>query len=191
MQIRGILSRYPWLCNRTIYIAGESYAGHFTIQLATVMLREEFKDLCVELGGVMAGNAVVDINQTNYAWFENGYTHSLIDGSTWDGIRQHCDFAKDLGIDGNGCPSEQTPECSALISRWMNISGADSGRLSLYDYYADQCSRTSDNGSIGTPCSDDLVSQYLNRPAVRKALHVSPHAAPEWAPCSDVWEPHQ
>ena len=86
-QIRGILERHPWLCNRTLYVAGESYAGHFTIELATALLDAagpgDPAGLCVEVGGVMAGNAVVDINQTNYAWFENGYSHSLIDGATW------------------------------------------------------------------------------------------------------------
>ena len=52
----------------------------------------------------MVGNGVVDINQTNYAWFEAGYSHSLVSEFTWRSMQRECDFTKDLGIDGNGCP---------------------------------------------------------------------------------------
>ena len=75
--LAGILAEYPWLCNRKVYVAGESYAGHFTVQLATVLAEAE-SDLCVDLGGVMVGNGVVDINQTNYAWFEAGCVLLLV-----------------------------------------------------------------------------------------------------------------
>lgn len=32
--LRGVLGRYPWLCGREVFVAGESYAGHFTVQMA-------------------------------------------------------------------------------------------------------------------------------------------------------------
>ena len=79
-------SRHPWLCGRDVYIAGESYAGHFTIQLATALADVE-NELCVELGGVMIGNGVVDINQTNYAWFEAGATHTLVEQRIWTAMQ--------------------------------------------------------------------------------------------------------
>ena len=87
----------------------------------------------------MVGNGVVDINQTNYAWFEAGYTHTLVDGDTWDGMKSECDFTKDLGIDGNGCPRGVSNECAALVNVWMEQSGNKEGKLSLYDYYSDVC----------------------------------------------------
>lgn len=57
-----------WLCGRQLFVAGESYAGHFTVQLAAAVAEAEARGegLCTPLSGVMAGNAVVDINQTNY-----------------------------------------------------------------------------------------------------------------------------
>ena len=72
----GLLARFPWLCGREVYVAGESYAGHFTVQLATAIADAESSEtLCGStLGGVLVGNGVVDINQTNFAWFEAGDT---------------------------------------------------------------------------------------------------------------------
>jgi hypothetical protein len=69
--LRGLLGRYSWLCGRTIWVAGESYAGHFTVQLATKIAdaEEMGTGICGSvLGGVLIGNGVVDINQvrTNY-----------------------------------------------------------------------------------------------------------------------------
>jgi serine carboxypeptidase-like clade 2 len=184
--LRGVLQTHPWLCGRKVFVAGESYAGHFVAQLAT-LLTAATPALCVSLGGVLAGNAVVDINQTNFAWFENGASHSLVPTSTWADIKQSCDFEADLGIDGNGCPSPQTPTCHSAIELWLNQSGAASGALSLYDYYADAC--TPENAdAIGSdaPCIDATTTAYLNQPSVRAALHVSPEAPLRWAGCSDV-----
>ena len=62
---------------------------------ATELLLQE--PVCVELAGVLAGNAVVDINQTNFAWFENGATHGLVPPETWQELRRSCDFSQDLG----------------------------------------------------------------------------------------------
>ena len=60
-----LLQRFEWLCGRTIWVAGESYAGHFTVQLATAIAdSEDTSGFCgAHLGGVLIGNGVVDINQ--------------------------------------------------------------------------------------------------------------------------------
>ena len=70
----GLIARFRWLCGREVYVAGESYAGHFTVQLETAIAdAESSPGLCGStLGGVLVGNGVVDINQTNFAWFEAG-----------------------------------------------------------------------------------------------------------------------
>jgi carboxypeptidase C (cathepsin A) len=135
----------------------------------------------------MAGNAVVDINQTNFAWFENGATHSLIDPHVWDSIEGSCNFSIDLGIDGNGCPSHQTLECQQSIQIWLNSSGAASNELDLYDYYAEGSCSAATNSTVGmdAPCIEDRTTSYLQKPEVRAALHVSPEAA-AWSGCSDA-----
>ena len=107
------------------------------------------------------GNGVVDINQTNYAWFEAGYTHSLVDEEVWRDMQRQCDFTKDLGVDGNGCPQGVSDACAQLVSRWMNQSGSNRNLLSLYDFYADVClpssastdrpSQTADPAQMTTP----------------------------------------
>ena len=208
--LRALLVRSPWLCNRSVWVAGESYAGHFTIQLANALMDAETQ-LCVRVGGVLSGNGVVDINQTNYAWFETGDTHSLVSSGLWPRMRAECDFTKDLGIDGNGCPRGVSAACAKLVEQWMVEAGADHG-LSLYDLYADVCldghaQRTEISSSWQhaaeeapprsaarralhararalDPCIDERVTTYLNLPEVRRAMHVSPDAPAVWEPCS-------
>jgi len=185
--LRQVLREHPWLCGREIFVAGESYAGHFTIQLASALVLAE-SSLCSRVAGVAIGNGVVDINQTNYAWFEAGATHALVPEQTWTSMRRHCDFSRDLGIDGNGCPSNQTAQCKALLKEWMEQSGTQSGLLSLYDYYADVCldKKTPTASHIASPCIDATTTTYLNRPDVRAALHVDSRAPSQWVDCSDA-----
>lgn len=166
-----LYGRYPWLCNRDIYIAGESYAGHFTVQLATALSSVE-SDLCSRLGGVLIGNGVVDINQTNYAWFEAGASHTLVEESTFGAMRAACDFTKDLGIDGNGCPRGVSDRCAALVENWMQQSGSAAGLLSLYDYYADVCLA---NATITTTRNP----RNTKRQALRGLV------GPRWDACSE------
>ena len=197
--LRGVLKRFPWLGGRQVWVAGESYAGHFTVQLATdIANAEPTLPAGTTLGGVICGNGVVDINQTNYAWFEAGYTHSLVDEQVWRGMQKQCDFTKDLGIDGNGCPQGVSDACASLVSGWMNQSGSARNLLSLYDCYADVCltssssspSSRSSYGMLGAmpvdACADSDTGAYLNHPAVRAALHVSPKANPKWEPCNQA-----
>lgn len=184
-------------------MAGESYAGHFTVQLATLLAQAEAAGdgLCLHLGGVLAGNAVVDLNQTNYAWFEAGYTHSLVSEDTWRGLQGTCEFSMDMGVDGNGCPCHQTPACKSFIRRWMNESGSGGGLISLYNYYTSTCpAQRAARRSAATPgppdacpsdaadpCVDDFVAAYLNQPRVRRQLHVDPNrSAAVWSGCSEV-----
>ena len=119
--LQGLLQRFPWLGGRQVWVAGESYAGHFTVQLATAIASAESGGTLsgVTLGGVLVGNGVVDINQTNFAWFEAGYTHSLVDTSTWTGMLRECDFTKDLGIDGNGSCA---PTCCLIAVQYSQPS---------------------------------------------------------------------
>ena len=96
-----------------------------------------------------------------------------------------CNFSIDLGIDGNGCPSHQTAECSASIQAWLNSTGAASNDLDLYDYYAEGTCTDSNTPSTGidAPCIEDRTAAYLQRGAVRTALHVAPEAS-AWTGCS-------
>ena len=47
--VKRLLERHPWLCGREVFVAGESYAGHFTIQAALALLNEP--GLCANVAG--------------------------------------------------------------------------------------------------------------------------------------------
>ena len=85
--LKGMLDDQPWLCKRKVWVAGESYAGHFVVQFAHEIDARQ-SELCVDLAGVMVGNGVVDINQTNYAWFEGGYVRCGGCGIVWYTVRR-------------------------------------------------------------------------------------------------------
>ena len=184
-----IIKQHPWLCGRGVWVAGESYAGHFTVQLAAAIAAIE-NDVCVQLNGVLVGNGVVDINQTNYAWFEAGATHTLVEEQVFSQMKVVCDFTKDLGIDGNGCPQGVSDACAILVNVWMNQSGVQSGALSLYDYYTDVCvdpSLSGDPSNSGIDaCSGSHTHMYLNQKAVQEALHVRKEWQGPWEECSQT-----
>ena len=191
--LKGMLADHPWLCDRKVWVAGESYAGHFVVEFAHEIDMHK-ADLCVDLAGVMVGNGVVDINQTNYAWFEGGYTHNLVPPSTWEGMKQTCNFGMDMGVDGNGCPVYQSQQCQRFTQMWLNQSGTVSNALSLYNYYADACILVDESNGSGTSIqTDDCIeyhtTNYLNNKAVRSALHVDARAAP-WSSCSNTLNNH-
>merc|ERR1740121_2309053 len=101
----------------------------------------------------------------NYAWFESGYTHNMVSEETWRGMQQHCNFAADLGVDGNGCPAQQSQQCKDLIDQWQEEIGTTQGLLELYDYYAPVCnvSVTHVGPALDDPCLDKGMEHYLNK----------------------------
>ena len=51
--LKGMLADRPWLCNRKVWVAGESYAGHFVVEFAHLIDSHQ-SELCVDLGGKSA-----------------------------------------------------------------------------------------------------------------------------------------
>ena len=105
----------------------------------------------------------------------------------------------------SGCPQGVSDACADLVQRWMNESGSAAGLLSLYDYYTDVCLVDVNSSTVAAvpsrassgprrralgmgdaqpsgfdACSDDHTASFLNRAAVRAALHVSSLAPPVW-----------
>ncbi|XP_072979461.1 serine carboxypeptidase 1-like [Typha angustifolia] len=166
------LERFPQYKNRDFYITGESYAGHYVPQLASLIIDRNKKtnQTVINLRGIAIGNAYVDSAINIEETCEFMWTHALISDETHAKIRQNCNFS---------IPSVQ-----------CTINEVETGGISRYNIYAPICNPSESTTTLSKafgdfdPCSDNYVETYLNDPAVQKALHAVINNG-KWKLCSD------
>ncbi|KAL1557966.1 serine carboxypeptidase 1-like [Salvia divinorum] len=168
------LERFPEYKAREMYITGESYAGHYVPQLASLIIQNNkiTNQTVINLKGIAIGNALIDMEDYQSGCYDFLGTHALISNETHQGILETCDFSSSGFI---------SDECLDYM-----IEAKDSeGNIFPYNIYASWCSSHSSSISSGyDQCSDDYVESYLNTPQVQAALHAT--AIPvHWTQCSD------
>ncbi|KAJ9567502.1 hypothetical protein OSB04_003468 [Centaurea solstitialis] len=171
------LERFPQYKNRSFYITGESYAGHYVPQLAALILSENKKtnQTIINLSGIAIGNAWVDDNTSLEGMYDYYWTHALNSDETNAGITKNCDY--------------DTGNFSDTCYRYQGQGDGEYGGIDIYNIYAPQCNGiTQTPGSPGSvnnfdPCSDFYVDTYLNRAEVQEALHVRNTS---WSHCGGV-----
>ncbi|KAI3522104.1 hypothetical protein L1887_11583 [Cichorium endivia] len=171
------LERFPEYKTRDFFITGESYAGHYVPQLASLILSENKKTngTIINLRGIAIGNALID----DITYYEGSYdyywTHALNSDETNAGINKYCDY-----VTGNF-----SDECY----KYLRQGRAEIGEIDIYNIYAPLCDdSTQKSGSTGSvknfdPCSDGYVDSYLNQAEVQEALHARNTS---WAHCGGV-----
>ncbi|KAL9682167.1 hypothetical protein QQ045_013960 [Rhodiola kirilowii] len=169
------LERFPQYKNRTFYIAGESYAGHYVPQLASTILsrNKNTSQRVINLKGIAIGNAWIDDNICDKGMYDYFWTHGLNSDETNQAINKHCDYA--------------TGNFSDMCNKFQSQANEEVGELDIYNIYAAPCvPSASKSGSVHDfdPCSEDYISTYLNLPEVQKALHVK--NATKWEACGGV-----
>ncbi|KAK8925696.1 Serine carboxypeptidase 24 [Platanthera zijinensis] len=201
------MERFPQYKHRQLYIAGESYAGHYIPQLA--------KKICaynkasakpfINLQGFLVGNAVTDSYYDNLGTVTYWWTHSMISDRTYRSILSSCNFSS----------AATSPSCNAAISYAMNHEFGDIDQYSIYtpscpaaaadspaNYTAAALHRrTTSLGSTGLlllgdgrrrrpmgydPCTESYAERYYNRRDVQEAMHANVTGIPyKWTACSD------
>ncbi|XP_010468839.1 PREDICTED: serine carboxypeptidase-like 40 [Camelina sativa] len=176
------LERFPAYKGRDLYIAGESYAGHYVPQLAHTILLHHRSFL--NLKGILIGNAVINDETDLMGMYDFFESHALISEDSLATLKNSCDLKTESA-------SVMTEEC-AVVSDQIDM---DTYYLDIYNIYAPLClnSTLTRRPKRGTtirefdPCSDHYVQAYLNRPEVQAALHANATKLPyEWQPCSSV-----
>ncbi|XP_057503735.1 serine carboxypeptidase 1-like [Actinidia eriantha] len=170
------LERFHEYKSRDLYIAGESYAGHYVPQLAqTILHNNNFnkQTIIINLRGIAIGNAYIDYETNEEGSVDYYLGHALISEETHNRIVLNCNYSS---------PS------SACEAYW-NQAHAEMGWGSIYPYdiYAPLCNSGSDSLPISAfdPCSGNYVNFYLNIPQVQKALHANVTGLPyPWQICS-------
>nr|CAB3453628.1 unnamed protein product [Digitaria exilis] len=185
------LERFPEYKGRDLYIAGESYAGHYIPELAALIVavrRYTGKDP-TSLKGVFIGNPYLDDYKNEEGALEYLWNHGVMSDEVWANINEHCSFGPS---DDLLCEEAKWP--FSLQNPHFNVAAGD---ISAYNIYAPICIQAS-NGttySIGhlpgyDPCIGYYVPNYFNRIEVQKAIHA--RIDTPWSTCNDslgrIWK---
>ena len=179
---------YPEFTTNNFFIAGESYAGIYVPTLAYQVQQYSIQNptKAILLKGFLVGNGCTDWNvDADSAWPYFLYWHALIDDSIWfPWVNSNCSA---LGIE------DGTPFCQSLYGKMTDLFTY----INYYDIYRDcifqnynappQYTRWNQNRLEGVVncVPDNALVAYMNRPAVRAALHIN-NTLGAWLECTDL-----
>ncbi|CAL8993574.1 unnamed protein product [Prunus brigantina] len=183
------LEKFPQYKNRSLFITGESYAGHYVPQLAELMLQH--KEYQFNLKGIALGNPVLEYATDFNSRAEFFWSHGLISDSTYKMFTSVCNYSRYVSEYYRGSVS---PICSRVMSQ---VSRETSKFVDKYDVTLDVCiSSVFSQSKVLLPqqqvteaidvCVEDEIVNYLNRPDVQKALHARLVGVRQWAVCSNI-----
>ncbi|KAJ9562171.1 hypothetical protein OSB04_007331 [Centaurea solstitialis] len=191
------MERFPRYKHREVYIAGESYAGHYVPQLARQILKYNSVtgSNIINLKGIMVGNAVTDNYYDNLGTVTYWWSHAMISDKTYHQLINTCDFRR----------QKNSNECESLYSYAMD---QEFGNIDQYNIYAPPCNNSDGSHSGATrqsmqlphrphrmfrqisgydPCTERYAEVYYNRLDVQKALHANTTRIPyKWTACSET-----
>ncbi|OWM73093.1 serine carboxypeptidase-like 45 [Punica granatum] len=180
------LKKFPQYKSRDLYIAGESYAGHYVPQLAQLVVQSKK----LNLKGIAIGNPLLEFNidfnsRAVYLW-----SHGLISDWTYEKFTFMCNFST---IRRQAQSGTLTPVCQSVIS----LVGREIGNfIDTYDITLDVCLSSAASQSIKLNqlqdteeidvCVEDETFKYLNRKDVQAAFHARLVGVTRWSICSEV-----
>ncbi|XP_034694058.1 serine carboxypeptidase-like 45 [Vitis riparia] len=170
--------KFPQYKNSELFIAGESYAGHFVPQLAQLILESRVK---FNLKGILMGNPLMDFD-TNYNSVPHFYwSHGLISDSTYNLFSSKCNYSR---MNREQTSGSLSPACLAVRSQYSQEVGDTVDRS---DVTLNSCLPTVDPQPQVTEnvdvCIRDEVNKYLNREDVQKSLHARLVGVANWSMC--------
>ncbi|KAK1375286.1 Carboxypeptidase [Heracleum sosnowskyi] len=162
--LQNWFQKFPSYRARIFYIAGESYAGKYVPELAS-LIQNKNRDPSkhINLRGILLGNPeTCDADDwqgiLDYAW-----SHAIVSEETHKTIKESCDFYSSNPWNDD-CGSEYR-------SNRVMLRGASNMMPRIMGGY--------------DPCLDDYAKMYYNRPDVQKALHVSDgYLLKNWSICN-------
>ncbi|PWA95989.1 serine carboxypeptidase-like 27 [Artemisia annua] len=180
--------RFPQYKHRDFYIVGDSYAGHFVLQLSQLIYERNkgVKNPAINFKGFMVGNAVIDDYNDLVGTFEYWWTHGLISDSTYKTLQATC----------VGSSIEHLPiECT----RALNTAAIEKGNIDPESIYTRPCNNSAGSSSqkrrgryrstrgAYDPCAWQYAIQYFNLPEVQKAFHANvTKLSYPWNTCSEI-----
>ncbi|KAI4325610.1 hypothetical protein MLD38_030992 [Melastoma candidum] len=183
--LRKWLEEFPMYKDRDLFIAGESYAGHYVPQLAQLIVQSR----AFNLKGIAIGNPLLEFNTDFNSRAEYFWSHGLVSDSSYENFNNICNFSQ---IRRQSTTGSLHPPCSGV---WHQASSEIGSHVDQYDVILDVCLSTTGSQSqllshLGTEkvdvCVEDETYTYLNRKDVQRALHARLVGVGNWSVCSDV-----
>ncbi|CAK9144394.1 unnamed protein product [Ilex paraguariensis] len=180
--------KFPQYRNRSLFITGESYAGHYIPQLAELMVQFNKKEKLFNLKGMALGNPVLEFVTDFNSRAEFFWSHGLISDSTYKVFTSTCNYSRYVSEYYRG-------SLSPICSRVMNLVTRETSRfVDKYDVTLDVCiPSVLSQSSVLNPqqvtetidvCVEDETVNYLNRRDVQNALHARLVGLNRWLVCS-------
>ncbi|XP_031260963.1 serine carboxypeptidase-like 45 [Pistacia vera] len=190
MFLQNWFVKFPQYRNRSLFITGESYAGHYIPQLAQLMLEFNKKENLFNLKGIALGNPVLEFATDFNSRAEYFWSHGLISDSTYTMFTSFCNYSRYVSEYYRGSVS---PICSRVMSQ---VTRETSRFVDKYDVTLDVCiSSVLSQSKVLTPkqmgeridvCVEDETVNYLNRKDVQLALHARLVGVRRWDVCSNI-----
>ncbi|XP_037477665.1 serine carboxypeptidase-like 45 isoform X3 [Triticum dicoccoides] len=188
--LEGWFAKFPQYKGRDLYIAGESYAGHYVPQLAQRMVEFDNKEKLFNLKGIALGNPVLEFSTDFNSRAEFFWSHGLISDSTYNIFTTVCNYSRYVSEYYHGSISTV---CDRVMSQ---VTRETSRFVDKYDVTLDVCISSVLMQSQSTEqlnraldvCVEDETMNYLNRKDVQKAMHAQLNGVPKWTVCSSVLE---
>ncbi|PKI57485.1 hypothetical protein CRG98_022136 [Punica granatum] len=192
--LMGWYEKFPAFKTRELFLAGESYAGHYIPQLAIVLLDHNARSTGFKfnLKGVAIGNPLLRLDYDARATYEFFWSHGMISDEIGLKITGECDF-DDYTY---ASPHNVSELCNEATNKADSIVG---DYINNYDVILDVCypsiveqelrlKKLATKISIGVDvCMTYERRFYFNLPEVQKALHANRTNLPyPWSMCSGV-----
>ncbi|GKU96249.1 hypothetical protein SLEP1_g9503 [Rubroshorea leprosula] len=182
--------KFPHYRNRSLFITGESYAGHYVPQLAELMLEFNKKEKLFNLKGIALGNPVLEFATDFNSRAEYFWSHGLISDSAYKMFTGACNYSRYVSEYYRGTVS---PICLRVMSQ---VNKETSRFVDKYDVTLDVCiSSVLSQSKVLAPqhvgetidvCVEDETVNYLNRKDVQMALHARLLGVRQWDVCSNT-----
>ncbi|CAN0909096.1 Serine carboxypeptidase-like 34 [Linum grandiflorum] len=194
------LKKFPQFRTNELFIAGESYAGHYAPQLAEVIFDQNkiyytLNDSSnyINLKGFMVGNPSLDEESDRKGMIDYAWGHAMLSDKDYQSILSNCDFTKD--------DSNQTDQCATAMANYNRLYST----IDMYSLNSPTCHQFSNSshgfrsrqpnertmstfssGSGYDACTSNYVFEYFNQPDVQEALHANViKLSRPWDLCSD------
>ncbi|XP_031132013.1 serine carboxypeptidase-like 42 [Ipomoea triloba] len=185
--------KFQEFLDRPLFLTGESYAGHYIPQLASLMIdhNKHSKGHQFNIKGVALGNPLLKLDRDVPAVTEFMWSHGMISDENYNAIRNECDFDDYSFI----YPHNESDSCNAAINE---ENRAVTDYINVYDVIVDVCypsiveqelrlHKVVTKMSMGIDvCMGSERTFYFNLPEVQKALHANRTNLPyDWKTCAD------
>ncbi|EYU28449.1 hypothetical protein MIMGU_mgv1a004999mg [Erythranthe guttata] len=182
--------KFPQYKDRSLFITGESYAGHYIPQLTELILQFNKKEKIFNLKGIALGNPVLEFATDFNSRAEFLWSHGLISDTTFKVFTSACNYSRYVS---EYYRASLSPICSKVMSL---VTIETSKFVDKYDVTLDVCiSSVLSQSKALVPqqmtdkvdvCVEDETVNYLNRRDVQRALHARLLGVNRWLVCSNI-----